>query len=108
MINKRTAEFVYTHSPEISKAAVDLHYRKVPELNARFGAAGKEKCLQDARYHLAYLAEAIISESPLLFKDYVNWAQQMLQSRNVPAADLANLSREPRPLRRAIQGTHVE
>ncbi len=89
MVNKRTAELVYTNTNEISKAAVDLHYRKVPELASRYGAAGKEKCLQDAKYHLAYLAEAILSESPLLFQDYIGWAQQMLASRNVPAKDLA-------------------
>jgi methanogenic corrinoid protein MtbC1 len=89
MVNKRTAELVYKSAAEIVSVAVELHYRKVPELHTRYGAAGKEKCLQDARYHLSYLTEAILSESPLLFKDYVGWAQQMLQARNIPSTDLA-------------------
>ncbi|KAA9332806.1 cobalamin-dependent protein [Adhaeribacter soli] len=89
MANKRTAELVYANAAGIVAAAVEMHYKKVPELTVRYGPAGKEKCLQDARYHLSYLAEAILSESPLLFRDYVGWAQQMLQARNIPAKDLA-------------------
>jgi methanogenic corrinoid protein MtbC1 len=89
MVNKRTAELVFNSAPAIATTTVELHYRKAPELHTRYGAIGKEKCLQDARYHISYLAEAILSESPALFKDYIGWAQQMLQARNIPAKDLA-------------------
>jgi methanogenic corrinoid protein MtbC1 len=89
MANKRTAELVYSHATEIAQVATDLQYKRMPELVSRYGKAGREKCLQDARYHLAYLAEAILSESPVLFRDYINWAQQMLGARNIPAKDLA-------------------
>ncbi len=86
--HKRTAELIYKHELDIATAAVDLHYLRHPELEARYGAAGRAKCLQDARYHLAYLAEAVLAGSTLLFKDYINWAQQMLASRLVPLSDL--------------------
>ena len=89
MANKRTAELVYSNATEIARVATDLQYKRMPELAARYGEIGREKCLQDARYHLSYLAEAILSESPALFRDYIGWAQQMLGSRNIPAKDLA-------------------
>lgn len=89
MANKKTAELVYANAPGIVAVAVELHYKKEPQLLARYGPAGKEKCLQDSAYHISYLAEAILSESPMLFRDYVTWAQQMLQARNIPTRDLA-------------------
>ncbi|MBK0403828.1 cobalamin-dependent protein [Adhaeribacter sp. BT258] len=89
MANKRTAELVYNHAAEIAEVATTLQYKRMPELESRYGKTGREKCLQDAGYHLSYLAEAILSESPLLFRDYIGWAQQMLSARNIPAKDLA-------------------
>ncbi len=89
MEKKRTAELVFSHAAEIAQTATDLQYRRMPELVSRYGKIGREKCLQDARYHLSYLAEAILSESPALFRNYIGWAQQMLGARNIPAKDLA-------------------
>ena len=89
MPNKKTAELVFKFTSEIAQAATDLQYKRMPELESRYGKIGRKKCLQDAHYHLAYLSEAILSESPLLFRDYIGWAQQMLGSRNIPAKDLA-------------------
>ncbi|MFC5271689.1 cobalamin-dependent protein [Adhaeribacter terreus] len=89
MPNKRTAELVYNLAAEIAQVATELQYKRMPELEARYGKIGRQKCLQDAGYHLSYLAEAILSESPLLFSDYIGWAQQMLGARNIPAKDLA-------------------
>jgi len=66
------------------------HFETRPELVARYGDQGRAKCLQDANYHLSYLAEAVVTASPALFSDYVGWAKVMLGSRNVPAADLAH------------------
>lgn len=89
MEKKKTAELVYTHAAEIARVSTDLQYKRMPELESRYGKIGREKCQQDARYHLSYLAEAILSESPVLFRDYIGWAQQMLAARNIPAKDLA-------------------
>jgi methanogenic corrinoid protein MtbC1 len=106
MANKRTAELVYNHAAEIAEVATALQYKRLPELETRYGKAGREKCLQDTRYHLSYLAEAILSQSPLLFSDYIGWAQQMLAARNIPAKDLAinlNCIKEARAQRLPIE-----
>ena len=73
----------------LAEAVTDRHYELHPEIARRFGPAGREKCLQDAHYHLSYLAESLGSALPSLFADYVAWAKVMLEARGVPAADLA-------------------
>ncbi|MBV9924253.1 MAG: cobalamin-dependent protein [Acidobacteria bacterium] len=73
----------------LAAAVTERHYALNPELERRFGQAGREKCLQDANYHLSYLAESLGSALPALFADYVAWAKVMLEARGVPAKDLA-------------------
>ena len=67
----------------------NLHYEQQPELEMKYGRAGKERCKKDCRYHLSYLAEAVRLQSPEIFTGYLQWAQVMLQSRNIPVEDLA-------------------
>ena len=73
----------------LAAAVTERHYALNPDLERRFGPAGREKCLQDAHYHLSYLAESLGSALPTLFADYVAWAKVMLEARGVPASDLA-------------------
>lgn len=73
----------------IAEAVTARHYARHPDLLERFGERGREKCLQDAHFHLSYLAEALSSALPSLFADYVAWAKVMLEQRGVTAADLA-------------------
>jgi methanogenic corrinoid protein MtbC1 len=73
----------------LAEAVTERHYELSPELDARYGPAGREKCLQDAEFHLSYLAEALAASSPSLFADYVAWAKVMLAARGVPSKDLA-------------------
>jgi MerR family transcriptional regulator, light-induced transcriptional regulator len=73
----------------LAEAITARHYELSPGLERRFGPAGRAKCLQDAHHHLSYLSESISSALPTLFADYVAWAKVMLESRGVPAADLA-------------------
>lgn len=87
----------------LAAAVTALHYELQPELETRYGPAGREKCLQDARYHLSYLAEAVGASSPALFADYVGWAKAMLAARGIPAADLTrNLECMRDALRRSL------
>lgn len=83
-----TSTEIAQQSPSLALKITDLHYKKSPELEVRYGAIGREKCLQDAGYHLSYLSEAIGAESPLLFSEYCVWAKQLLLARKIPAKDL--------------------
>ena len=73
----------------LAEAVTARHYELNPALASRYGAAGRERCLQDAHFHLSYLAESLGASLPTLFADYVAWAKVMLEARGVPASDLA-------------------
>ena len=54
--------------------AADLVTRQFaaqPELARRYGPTGRQKCLQDANYHLGFLADAMDMGDPALFANYV-------------------------------------
>lgn len=74
---------------ELAAALVEREFAHHPELEERYGAIARAKSLQDADYHLAYLANALAFNSPKLFVDYVDWARLMLAQRGVLPADLA-------------------
>lgn len=87
--NKTAAGLINAERASLAEAVTARHYEARPELLAKYGEAGRAKCLQDADYHLSYLADAVLAASPALFADYVGWARVMLAARGVVAADLA-------------------
>jgi len=82
------SEAIERHRGQITEAMVAQQYARHPELAARYGERGRRKCLQDANYHLDYLAESLAVAQPPLFADYVAWARAMLAGRNIPVEDL--------------------
>jgi len=92
-LNKIAARHLTAERAPLAEAITARQYEAQPELLARYGEAGRAKCLQDAAYHLSYLADSVAAESPSLFSDYVGWAKVMLGARGIPAGDLSrNLS----------------
>jgi methanogenic corrinoid protein MtbC1 len=92
-LNKIAARFLVAERASLAETITARHYEAQPELLAKYGAAGRGKCLQDAGYHLSYLADSVAAASPSLFSDYVGWAKVMLGARGIPAGDLSrNLS----------------
>ena len=67
---------------------VDRQCAAQPELMRRYGPTGREKCLQDANYHLAFLSDAMNAQDPALFSNYIAWAKVMLGKRGIPEEDL--------------------
>lgn len=59
-----------------------------PERLARYGAAGQQRCREDARFHLQFLAAALEAKSDAMFLDYIGWAKVVLAARNVDPQDL--------------------
>jgi methanogenic corrinoid protein MtbC1 len=74
----------------LAEAVVVRHYQLRPELQTRFGQRGRQKCRDDANYHLTYLAQSLASSEPALFLKYVAWAKVMLAGRGIPASDLVD------------------
>ncbi|HEV2843481.1 MAG TPA: hypothetical protein VG477_01435, partial [Thermoanaerobaculia bacterium] len=89
----------------LAEALTERHYELHPDLVQRYGERGRGKCLQDAEYHISYLADSIAAASPSLFADYVAWARVMLSTRGIPSDDLANnLMALSETLRRELPG----
>jgi methanogenic corrinoid protein MtbC1 len=92
-LNKIAARLLVAERASLAEAITARQYEAQPELAAKYGEAGRAKCLQDAGYHLSYLADSVAAASPTLFADYVAWAKVMLGARGIPAGDLSrNLS----------------
>jgi MerR family transcriptional regulator, light-induced transcriptional regulator len=73
----------------ITDDVIATDYARRPELLARYGERGRSFYRRDNEYHLSFLAEAVASDEPRLFIDYVGWAKSMLSAHGVVAADLA-------------------
>lgn len=72
----------------LANELTERHFRRRPELDARFGRAGRRKCAEDAAFHISYLAQAVALGVPELFADYTAWARPMLASQRIPLDDL--------------------
>lgn len=72
----------------LAERVVDREFAERPELYMRFGPGARERCLEDARYHVEYLAEAIAANDSWLFWDYAVWADTLLTRRNIPTEHL--------------------
>lgn len=87
--DKEDGRRIHAERDALAEAITARQYELQPEIASRYGHAGREKCRQDARYHLSYLVEALNASSPALFAAYVSWAKVMLATRGIPATDLA-------------------
>src|SRR6202140_1124874 len=87
-----TRDFIIERQEDLARAIVERDWILRPALEQRYGDKGRERCLEDARYHLRYRSEAVGAREPALFVHYVTWAKTMLLARNIPIEDLvANL-----------------
>ncbi|MEJ5185553.1 MAG: hypothetical protein WHT46_00530 [Candidatus Geothermincolales bacterium] len=81
-------KIIASRSDELARRIIRRQADLQPDLEARYGKVGMEICLQDTRYHLAYLAEALSLRSPSLFQDYVKWVKKLLSSLGIPDEDM--------------------
>jgi len=75
---------------ELARAAVEAQFARWPDLYARYGAIGRDKCVDDVRYHLLYLAEAVGADAPGLFAAYASWAKVLFAGLGIPAGELGD------------------
>jgi hypothetical protein len=84
----RAARLLTEQREAMAAEVTEALYRERPELMARYGDAGREKCLQDMRYNLEHLVPAVELERPELFEAYVRWVDELLRSRGVETGEL--------------------
>ena len=92
-MNEKEQQFIRqltAKNRELAVKITDLHFKNHPELDKKYGETGRERCREDAVYHLNYLIEALQINSQELFNHYLEWACHMLDARNIPVDDLVN------------------
>jgi methanogenic corrinoid protein MtbC1 len=80
-----SAESIRTRLDDLAQEITARH-----DLSSRFGPLGRQRCLEDARFHLQYLATALEAKSPALFLDYAGWTKVLLTARHIPQRDLVH------------------
>jgi hypothetical protein len=84
----RAAAALAEHAEAVARAVTGLLYAEMPWLVDRYGERGRQKCLQDLRYHLEHLAPAVELEDPALFARYAEWCDGVLRARGVQTVEL--------------------
>ena len=74
------ADVIEQSKPDLAAYAMIRHYMRRPE---DAGRRRHDLCLQDFAYHFSYLEEALRAESPELFRDYLQWAQTVLERTRI-------------------------
>ena len=98
---QRAGHALRVKAPRLAQEIVAEYYRLRPDLAERYGPSGRRHCLQDAEYHLRFLASSVEAGDPRLFANYVAWARDILVPRGIPAEELKeNL----RVMRQVIEG----
>ncbi|HOJ98596.1 MAG TPA: cobalamin-dependent protein [Termitinemataceae bacterium] len=69
---------------ELARLVVNAYFERHPDFKSRYGADAYKKSLQDAEYHFVFLAEALETEEPILFLDYIHWNTSLFESIGLP------------------------
>ena len=72
----------------IARAVTARLYDERPELLARHGARGREKCLHDMLHNVDHLIPAVDLGDPSMFARYVEWLDGLLRARAVETTHL--------------------
>lgn len=83
------ADVVRELSPAIAVEITDDFLQRHPDWRLRYGARAVSAGVQDAGYHLAFLAAAVEAGDPQAFAAYARWAARVLAARGIARRFLA-------------------
>lgn len=86
----RRVELLNRHFDELAKALVSRQLNNAEGYAEQFSVGARLKCVEDARNHLCYLSEALATDRPSIFSNYVAWADEVLTHRGIPTRDLVS------------------
>lgn len=77
-----------SNKDSLAKETMQEILRVNPSLIPKYTKEMEKICIQDLKYHIEHLAEALYLDTGSLFQEYINWANQVLVSRNIPKKQL--------------------
>ena len=77
----------------VARRAVELTYEAVPEYARGLDAMGRQRCEEDAVFHVRFLVGSLAAGDPSLFVDYANWARELLSRYGIAVESLAAMFR---------------
>ena len=73
----------------LAEAVTEQFLQRHPDWKERYGERGKQRGLEDAAFHLDFLAGAIECGEPASFEGYARWTVGVLRTRGIAAHFLA-------------------
>lgn len=80
---RRIARDIRVHTPGIAETVTAEFFKRHPDWLERYGSAGVTRGIEDARFHLDFLAGAIETGSVDAFVDYAKWTARVLAARGM-------------------------
>lgn len=87
-VEGRAAAELLARKTSLAQTATDALYADMPELTARYGAVGRDRCLEDIRYTIDHLIPAVDLAQPSMFTAYVGWLDELLRARSVSTREV--------------------
>jgi methylmalonyl-CoA mutase cobalamin-binding domain/chain len=88
-LNQTLGRAIEARKDDLARLTVDEQWARSPDLQVRYGDTGHAKCVQDVRYTLAALAQAIAVGSPRIFAAYIDWIKVLFAGLKIPVRELA-------------------
>lgn len=87
-VEERAAAELLARKASLAQTVTDALYAEMPELTDRYGAVGRERCLEDIRYTIDHLIPAVDLAQPSMFASYVAWLDDLLRARKVSTREV--------------------
>jgi hypothetical protein len=84
---ERAGHALRVRAAALAESVVAELYRRRPDLETRYGPAGRRHCVNDLAHHVRFLATSIEMGDAKVFVDYVAWAADVMASRGVDVRD---------------------
>lgn len=83
MISAELADLIREQSPTIAVAVTTAFLDRHPDWRPRYGSRATTAGIQDAGYHLSFLAAAVEADDPSAYADYARWTARVLAARGI-------------------------
>lgn len=83
------ADAIREHGARVAVEVTDAFLDRHPDWRERYGSRAVSAGVQDAGYHVAFLAAAVEADDPSAFADYARWTARVLAARGIESHFLA-------------------